>query len=200
MTRKPLWPDTGWKFVAAAAAAVTIIVICTFNSLLWINRPFPGFFLWQNLFVPPVGGPAWTGYDAGVPYESRLTAVDDEPAESADEVYRGIRHEGPEEDITYTFAEPDTGAQVELVIPTMRLGVDSYLWSLGSYVVIGTLLTLLGFAVYLIRPDRPGARAMLVSSAIWGLYLVTSADMVGPAWFQPLYLMLRAGALFARLH
>jgi hypothetical protein len=46
-------------------------------------------------------------------------------------------------------------AQVELVIPTMRLGVDSYLWSLGSYVVIGTLLTLLGFAVYLIRPDRP---------------------------------------------
>src|SRR4029453_337712 len=143
MTRKPLWPDTGWKFVAAAAAAVTIIVICTFNSLLWINRPFPGFFLWQNLFVPPVGGPAWPGDDAGVPYESRLTSVDDEPAESADDVYRGIRHEGPEEDITYTFAAPDTGAQVELVIPTMRLGVDSYLWSLGSYVVIGTLLTLL---------------------------------------------------------
>ncbi len=200
MTRKPLWPDTGWKFVAAVGAAVTIIVICTFNSLLWINRPFPGFFLWQNLFVPPVGGPAWTGYDAGVPYESRLNSVDDEPAESADDVYRGIRHEGPEEDITYTFAAPDTGAQVELVIPTMRLGVDSYLWSLGSYIVIGTLLTLLGFAVYLIRPDRPGARAMLVASAIWGLYLVTSADMVGPAWFQPLYLMLRAVAPVALVH
>ena len=41
---------------------------------------------------------------------------------------------------------------------------------------------------------------MLVASAIWGLYLVTSADMVGPAWFQPLYLMLRAVAPVALVH
>jgi len=200
MTRKPLWPNLGWKFVAAATVAVAIALICTFNSLLWLNRPFPGFFVWPNLFVPAVGAPDWTGYVAGVPYESRLTEVDEEPVQSAEDVYRLIRYEGPEEDLTYTFESPDGGAQVQLTVPTMRLGVDDYLWSLGTYLVIGSMLTLLGFAVYLIRPDRPGARAMLVASAIWGLYLVTSADMVGPAWFQPLYLMLRAIAPVALVH
>jgi signal transduction histidine kinase len=82
----------------------------------------------------------------------------------------------------------------------MRLSVADYLLSLGSYLAIGGLLTLLGFAVYLIRPDRPGSQAMLVASAIWGLYLVTSADMIGPAWFQPVYLMLRAVAPVALVH
>jgi signal transduction histidine kinase len=200
MTRRPLWPHLGWKFVAAAAIAFTIALVCTFNSLLWMNRPFPGFFVWRNLFVPAVGGPTWTGYQADVPYEWRLVTVDDEPVQSAREVYGTVRQEDPGEEITYVFESPDSGKRVELVIPSMRLGLDDYLWSLGSYLVIGSLLTLLGFAVYLIRPDRPGARAMLVASAIWGLYLVTSADMVGPAWFQPLYLMLRAITPVALVH
>lgn len=199
-SRKPLWPDLGWRFALTAAGAVAIVVICTFNSLLWLNRPFPGFFLWPNLFVPAVGGPDWTGYLAGVPFESRLVAVDDEPVESAAEVYRTIRSEGADEDMTYTFRPADGGPDVDLTVPTMRLGVPEYLWSLGSYLAIGSLLILLGFAVYLIRPDRQGARAMLVASAIWGLYLVTSADMVGPAWFQPLYLLLRALTPIALVH
>lgn len=200
MNRRQLWPHLGWKFMAAAGVALAIALTCTFNSLLWINRPFPGFFVWPNLFVPAVGGPDWSGYVAGVPYESRLTAIDEEPVATANDLYAAARHEGAEEDLIYTFQSPDTGATVELTVPTMRLGVVDYLWSLGSYLAIGSLLTLLGFVVYLIRPDRPGARAMLVASAIWGLYLVTSADMIGPAWFQPLYLMLRAIAPVALIH
>jgi signal transduction histidine kinase len=198
--RKQLWPDLGWKFVAAAGVALAIALTCTFNSLLWINRPFPGFFVWSNLFVPAVGGPDWTGYVAGVPYESRLTAIDYDHVQTATDVYVAARHEGAEEELIYTFESPDSGELIELTVPTMRLGVIDYLWSLGSYLMIGSLLTLLGFAVYVIRPDRPAARAMLVASAIWGLYLVTSADMVGPAWFEPLYLMLRAMAPVALVH
>ena len=200
MTRRQLWPLPGWKFIAVAAAAMAVALVCTFNSLLWINRPFPGFFVWPNRFIPAVAGPDWTGYAAGIPFESRLTAVDDEPAESGDDAYRESRREGPDEDVTYTFEVPDSGASVELNVRTMRLDMVDYLWTLGSYLAIGSLLTLLGFAVYLIRPDRQGARAMLVASAIWGLYLVTSADMVGQAWFQPLYLLLRAIAPVALVH
>jgi len=185
--------------VAVAGLSLAITLTCTFNALLWINRPFPGFFVWPNLYVPPVGGPNWTGYDAQVPYEWRLISADDEPIETAKDVYALVRSEGPEEDLTYAFESPDSGT-VEITVRTMRLRVVDFLWSLGSYLAIGSLLTLLGFAVYLIRPDRPGARAMLVASVIWGLYLVTSADMIGPAWFQPLYLMLRAIAPAALVH
>ncbi len=90
-TKKPVWPEIGWSFRLAAGLAALIVLICTFNSLLWINRPFPGFFLGQNLFVPAVGDIDWTGYEAGVPYQSRLLTVDGEPVTSADEVYRAIR-------------------------------------------------------------------------------------------------------------
>src|SRR5262249_47574024 len=146
---------------------------------------------------PAVSGPDWTGYVGDVPYETRLTAIDYEHVSTANEVYQAARHEGAEEELIYTFESPDTGELTELTVPTMRLTVIDYLWTLGNYLIIGSLLTLLGFTVYLIRPDRPAARAMLVASAIWGLYLVTSADMIGPAWFEPLYLMLRAMAPIA---
>jgi signal transduction histidine kinase len=198
--RKGTSPRVGWLFLAGSALAVGVAAVCTFNSLLWLNRPFPGFFVWPNLAVPAVGAPDWTGYVAGVPIESRLSAVEDEPVESAAEVYRAVRQESVGEELTYTFQPADGGPPIELTVPTMRLGVPEYLWSLGTYLVIGGLLMLLGFAVYLIRPDRQGARAMLVASAIWGLYLVTSADMVGPAWFRPLYLLLRGVAPVALVH
>jgi signal transduction histidine kinase len=194
------WPDVGWRFWATALLAVAVVVTCAFNSLLWVNRPFPGFFLWPNLFVPAVGGPDWTGYTAGAPYESRLVGVGGEPARSADEVYRAARRVPIGTAISYTFRGGDSGAQSSLTIATMRLRFGDYLWSLGTYVGIGSLLTLLGFAVYLIRPDRPGARAMLVAGTTWGLYLVTSADMVGQAWFRPLHLVLRAATPIALVH
>jgi signal transduction histidine kinase len=184
----------------AATLATAVLVTCAFNSLLWVNRPFPGFFLWPNLFVPAVGGPDWTAYSAGVPYESWLVAVDGEPVVSANEVYRSVRRQPVGAPITYTFRDGDTGVDSTLTFPSMRLRFGAYLWSLGSYILVGSLLTLLGFAVYIIRPDRPGARAMLVAGTTWGLYLVTSADMLGEAWFRPLYLMLRAAVPVALVH
>ncbi|MGH7787531.1 MAG: ATP-binding protein [Candidatus Binatia bacterium] len=184
----------------AAGAAVAVVLICTFNSLLLINRAFPGFFIWPNLFVPAVGGPDWTGFEAGVPYDSRLVAVEGEPVSSPEDVYRAVRRVAVDSPVRYAFEIEPGAPPAELSVRTMRLEVGDYLWSLGIYLVIGSLLTLLGFAVYLIRPDRPGARAMLVAGTIWGLYLVTSADMLGAAWFRPLYLMLRAIAPVALVH
>ena len=40
--RKPLWPDLGWKFVAAAGLAVVIALICTFNSTALAQSAVPG--------------------------------------------------------------------------------------------------------------------------------------------------------------
>jgi signal transduction histidine kinase len=195
-----LWPDVGWKFWLTAGVAAAIIVTCAFNSLLWINRPFPGFFVWSNLWVPAVSGPDWTASGTAALYESRLVAVDGKPVAEADDVYRAVRREQVGAGIDYTVRDPDTDTVSTQTIATMRLRFGAYLWSLGSYVLVGSLLTLLGFTVYLIRPDRPGARAMLVAGTTWGLYLVTSADMLGEAWFQPLYLMLRAIAPVSLVH
>jgi hypothetical protein len=168
-----------------------VVLICTVNSFGWLNRAFPGFFLWENLFVPAVADTDWTGYQAGVPYRSRLLAVDGAPVHSASEAYRAAERAPEGTPLRFEFALPD-GRTTTLPVPTMRLTVAEYFWTLGNYLVVGILLTALGFVVYYLRPDAPGARAMLAACSTWGLYLVTSADIFGPAWFRPLCLVLQA--------
>ncbi|MFQ5667566.1 MAG: hypothetical protein ACE5I7_14235 [Candidatus Binatia bacterium] len=184
----------------AASLAALIVLICTVNSLRWVNRPCPGFFLWENLLVPAVGATNWTGYEAGLPYHSRLIVVEGRPVTSAAEVYRTAAGVPVGTAISYTFAVEHRAAPVTLTIPTMRLSIRDYLWTLGNYVGIGALLTFLGIVVYLLRPDAPGARGMLSAAGTWGLYFATAADIFGPAWFRPLCLLLQAVSPVALLH
>lgn len=199
-TSKPAWPSVGWGVWIAAALAAAIILTCTFNSLRWINRPFPGFFLWENLLVPAVGDTDWTGYEAGVPVQSRLTAVNGQAVTSANEVYRLAAGLPVGTRLTYTFVFDAEAAPLTRTVGTMRLTAPEYLWTLGNYLGVGLLLTLLGFIVYFLRPDTPAARAMLSAGVLWGVYLVTAADIYGPAWFRPLCLLLQATAPVALLH
>ena len=57
--------------------------------------------------------------------------------------------------MTYQFALEDGGEPVTLQVRTMRLELSDYLWTFGTYILIGSMLILLGFVVVLIRPDRP---------------------------------------------
>ena len=68
----------------------------------------------------------------------------------------------------------------------MRLDAGEYLLTLGNYLVVGTLLTLLGFVVYFLRPDAPAARAMLVRRPDLGPLPGHRGRHLRPGWFRPL--------------
>src|SRR5262249_46281358 len=194
------WPRVGWGIWAAAVVALALAAVCAVNSLGWVNRTFPGFFLWENRLVPAIGDTDWTGYQAGVPFGSRLMQVEGRPVNSATEVYHRVGALPPGTPITYTFAVTADPTPVAVTVPTMRLSVSEYLWTLGTYLMIGLLLTLLGFVVYFLRPDAPASHAMLSAGVTWGLYFVTAADIFGPGWFRPLCLMLQALGPVTLLH
>lgn len=185
------WPKVGRAFWGAAVVAAAITLLCAINSLAWLNRPFPGFFVWDNLFVPAVGDTDWTGIEAGLPYHARLQAIDGQPVHTAAAVYDAARRVPVGTPLRYEFL-PERGTPVSLLIPTMRLTPPEYLWTLGNYVIVGSLLTLLAFVVYFLRPDAPAARAMWAACSTWGMYLLTSADIFGPGWFRTLCLLLQA--------
>jgi signal transduction histidine kinase len=178
-------------FWGAAAAASLIIACCTANSLRWLDQPFPGFFVWEDLFVAAVGGTDWTGYEAGIPFQTRVVSMDGEPLRSARDLYARAARLPEGTAARYVFA-PLSGNPVSVSVATMRLSGAEYLWTLGNYLVVGAFLTVLGFVVFYLRPDAAAARALLAASTIWGLYLVTSADIFGPSWFRPLCLLLQA--------
>ncbi len=188
----------GPGFLLLAGVALALALTAGLNSLRWLQRPFPGFLLWGNLFVPAVGDTDWTGHRAGVPYQSRLVAVDGAPVASATQVYRRAASVPVGTRIAYRFAT-DGGERV-VDIPTMRLSVPEYFWTFGNYLGLGTLLTLLGLVVSRIRPEAPAARALLAAAGTWGFYFITAADIFGPGWFRPLCLLLQATAPVAVLH
>ncbi len=194
------WPKVSWMTWALAAFATVVTLTCTVNSLAWVHRPFPGFFLWENLFVPSVGDTDWTGYTAEIPFPAQLLSVNGIPVHSAAEVYTTAAEAPLGKDFLYAFRQPGEAAPVERHVATMRFERHDYALTLGTYISIGVLLTLLGFLVYILRPDSAAARGMLSSAATWGLYFVTAADIFGPAWFRPLCLILQALSPVTMLH
>src|SRR5215467_1915304 len=122
MTRasKRIWPEVGRGFWVAAGLSAAIILTCTLSSLRWLDRQFPGFLLWENLFVPAVGDTDWTGYQADVPFQTWLTAVDGRPVRSADDVYAYAQQLADGTPVQYVF-RPLRGTPVTRSVPTMRM-------------------------------------------------------------------------------
>ncbi len=194
------WLAVSWKTWLVAACASVVAVTCALNSLRWINRPFPGFFLWENFLVPAVGETDWTGYQAAIPFNSQLVAVDGAPVTTVADVYHLAEARPVGTTMRYTFVIEPSAPEITLSVPTMRFTVTEYLMTLGTYLGVGVLLTLLGLVVYALRPDAPAARAMCSGCVLWGLYLVTATDIFGPAWLRPLCLLLQATAPAALVH
>src|SRR5262249_20553585 len=126
MRGEPGWARIGRGFWGAAIAATAIVLLCAGNSAGWGNRQFPGFFLWENLFVPAVGDTDWTGYQAGVPYRSRLLAVDGRTVTSATQVYAAAERAPADTALRYAFQLSD-GTTETLAVPPMRFTLAEYL-------------------------------------------------------------------------
>src|ERR1051326_2567936 len=117
MRARTRWPLEQGAFWGAAAAASIVILLCTANSAQWLTRPFPGFFVWENLFVAAVGDTDWTGYQAGIPFQTRLVSVDGQRIASAVEVYRIVAALPDGTPVRYAF-QPPTGDAVSIAVPT----------------------------------------------------------------------------------
>ena len=65
----------GLVLLGVGALAAFVVAVCAVNTVARVGQPFPGFFVWENLFVPAVGEPDWTGVESGLRYHSWLIAV-----------------------------------------------------------------------------------------------------------------------------
>src|SRR6185369_16676538 len=75
---------TAYTLLAVALAASTLV-----HSLDWTNRPFPGFFVMDNLVVPSAGLSHWTGLQdpEGTIYQRQIQRVNGAPVATAADVY-----------------------------------------------------------------------------------------------------------------
>ncbi len=155
---------------------------------MWLQRVYPGFFLWENGFVPALGRMSDPAVHAGLRYLSRVVAVDGVAVADRAEVERIVRAAPAGSTFRYTL-EKD-GQRYEVAVPSRRLDGATFLLTLGNYLLNATALLGLGIAIIFLEPESRAARAFFVFCTVWGLYLATSVDLMGPSWFQTLYFFL----------
>ena len=134
----------------------------------WINRPFPGFFVHENLTVGPYSLPGWTGAGAGLESLDRVVTVADRPLRDRAEMYELARRVPVGTGIRYEVMR-DSQLR-EYTVATMAFTFSDWLFSFGVYIVIGLAFLIIGVAPYFYRASSPVALPlcfMVLAVFVW---------------------------------
>ena len=73
-------------FYGICAATLVICVISFVSAFSWINKTFPGFYIYNYGRVGSMGSTDWPGAEAGLKFMERITAVDGQPVSGGREI------------------------------------------------------------------------------------------------------------------
>lgn len=152
-------------FLAAALIFSTLV-----SSLSWINRPFPGFFVHENLTVGPYFLPGWSGGAAGIKSLDRVLSVDGYELSSRRELYELVKSR--RDGTRFLYQVKREGRVLDLPILSMKLAFHDWFLSFGVYIVIGIAFLIIGVAPYYFRAPSPAALPlcfMVVAVFLWFL-------------------------------
>jgi len=137
-------------------------------SLQWIHKPFPGFFLYDNLAVGPYSLPQWSASGSGLRSLDRIVAVEGRALRQRADLYDLVHSAPPGSLFHYRVRR---GAEsFELAIPSMTLSLHDWLLSFGSYVIMGLAFLLIGVAPYYFRAASPAGLPlcfMVLAVFVW---------------------------------
>lgn len=188
---RPVRKTGGTRMWALAVLVLGIVAICALHAVGRIGQPFPGFFIWDNGFVPAVGQSSWSGARSGLRYHSWLLEVDGQPISDqagnqavVEKALAGKRIGTP---VSYTLVK--NGRRYTIDIPIMRMSPRAWLSVDGIYVFDALALLALGLIVLYIKPHDSAARALVVLCMALASALATATDLFGPSRFRELYFL-----------
>ena len=138
------------------------------SSSRWINQPFPGFFIHENLTVGPYFVPGWTGATAGLQSLDRVVTAAGRPVRNRMEMYELVRRASIGTAIQYEVMR-DSQLR-EYAVATMNFTFRDWLLSFGIYIVIGLAFLVVGVAPYFYRASSPVALPlcfMVLAVFVW---------------------------------
>ena len=124
-------------------------------SFQWISRPFPGFFLHENLTVGPYFLPSWSGTLAGMRALDRVIAVNGRSLRERSELYDLVKRTPAGSSFYYRVIRDSQ--PLEFAVPSMTLSLHDWFLSFGVYVVMGIAFLIIGVAPYYFHASSPAA-------------------------------------------
>ncbi|HEX9264842.1 MAG TPA: ATP-binding protein [Candidatus Binatia bacterium] len=138
------------------------------SSSRWINRPFPGFFIHENLTVGPYFMPGWTGAAGGLQSLDRVVRVEGRQLRDRAELYELVRRIPVGSAIRYQVIRD--ARVLDYTIPTMSFTFRDWLLTFGIYIFIGLAFLLIGVTPYFFRASSPVALPlcfMVLTVFVW---------------------------------
>ena len=177
------------RFAAIAIAVVGGALACltTVTSLRWVGRVFPGYFLIFDRVVASIGLPDWSGAGVHGLYFSQVVAVNGQPVSSNGEVYDTVATLQPGSRVDYRLRR--NGEERTVTLAAQRFSLRDWVLVFGAYLACGIVSLLVGVGVWLLRPQVPAARGLLIASAVYALWTLTAMDLYNPGHLSRLHVV-----------
>ncbi len=148
-----------WKrrFLLAALGSLAFLVVLSglIPSFQWINKPFPGFFLYSNLVVGPDFLPQWSGGREGLSFLDHVVAVEDRPVVNRQEIYELVRSSPVNSPFRYTVER--AGKSFSIIVHSMKFSFFDWLLSYGIYLLVGLGFFIIGIVPITLGSSSPSA-------------------------------------------
>jgi signal transduction histidine kinase len=150
-------------------------------SFQWVSRPFPGFFLYENLTVGPYFLLGWSGRPAGIRALDLVVAINGRSLRERGEFYDLVKSAPSGSSFHYRVVR---GSQIlEFAVPSMTLSLHDWFLSFGVYVMMGIAFLIIGVAPYYFHASSPAAVPLC--------FMVMAVFI----WFETTFDFMTAGAL-----
>jgi signal transduction histidine kinase len=154
--------------VMTALAAFATVTATLLVSVQWIQKPFPGFFLHDNLTVGPYFLPHWSGASAGLKSLDLVLSINDAEVRERSRVYQLVHESPPGTPFRYKVAR---GSEIfELRVPSLIFLPQDWLLSFGVYIFTGLAFFMIGIAPYYFGAASPAALPlcfMVMAVFVW---------------------------------
>jgi signal transduction histidine kinase len=156
--------------------ALSLIGGTLMNSSRWINHPFPGFFIYENLTVGPYALPHWSGVAGGMRSFDTIVSLNGKPVTQRDEIYAVVRNSAPGSIFRYGVARASD--RVEVDVKSMIFATHDWLLSFGLFILVGIAFLVIGVAPYFYNSPSPAAWPLGFMAADVFVWFVTTFDFV----------------------
>jgi sigma-B regulation protein RsbU (phosphoserine phosphatase) len=163
-------------FYLLTGVMLFLTVYCFVSAVPWIEKPFAGFLPYDFPYVGSMGNPDWQGNKAGLRFLDRIVSADGQPIWNGRDVVRVADAKEPGSAIQYVIETK--GRTWETIIPVTRFSLWDFFLVFCIPFFGGLALYILGFIVYVLKPNTTASWVFFVLCFCLGGYMVTGFETI----------------------
>jgi serine phosphatase RsbU (regulator of sigma subunit) len=169
-------------FYTLCVVMLFICIVSFISAYSWLNKTFPGFYVYNFGRVGSMGSTDWPGAQSGLKFMDRIIRVNDEPVREGSEIVERARTMAPGTPIKY--AVESKGNLHTVFVPTIKFQLKDFFVVFLVPFVGGGLIFCLGCIVYILKPDVYSNWIFFFFCLFLGIYIVTSIEMQSTYMFS----------------